>query len=51
MLPAWRSTLSTTSFGEDEGMLLTARRLHAWRFAFFAFRVSSHDVWDPALVS
>jgi hypothetical protein len=25
--------------------------LRVQRFAFFAFRVSSHDVWDPAPVS
>jgi hypothetical protein len=53
MLPAWRSTLSTAGFGEDGGMLITAGRLHAscapiW---LLQFRVSSHDVWDPAHVS
>jgi hypothetical protein len=50
MLPAWRSALSTAGFGDDEGMLITAGRLHAscaviW---LLLFRVSSHDVWDPA---
>jgi hypothetical protein len=53
MLPAWRSTFSTASFGEDGGTLITAGRLHAscaviW---LLPFRVSPHDVWDPAPTS
>jgi hypothetical protein len=50
MLPAWRSALSTTGFGEDGGMLITAGRLQVLCAAIWLlpFRVSSHDVWDPA---
>jgi hypothetical protein len=33
MLPAWRPGLPTAGFGEDEGMLITAGRLHASRAA------------------
>jgi hypothetical protein len=40
MLPAWRSALSTAGFGEDEGMLITAGRLHASRAAVCLLRVS-----------
>jgi hypothetical protein len=45
--------LSTTSFGEDGGMLITAGRLHSSCVAIWLlpFRVSSHDVWDPAFAS
>jgi hypothetical protein len=40
--PAWRSALSTAGFGEDGGVLVTARRLHAPRAAVWLlpFRVS-----------
>jgi hypothetical protein len=31
MLPAWRHALSSAGFGEDEGTLITAGRLHAER--------------------
>jgi hypothetical protein len=50
MLPVWRSTFSTAGFGDDGGTLITAGRLHALCAAIWLlpFRVSSHDVWDPA---
>jgi hypothetical protein len=53
MFLAWRSALSPAGFGEDEGVLITAGRLHAscavvW---LLPFRVSSYDMWDPAPVS
>jgi hypothetical protein len=53
MLLTRRSALSTAGFSEDEGMLITEGGyvLRVQRFSFFAFRVSSHDVWDPAPVS
>jgi hypothetical protein len=53
MLLAWRSALSTIGFGEDEGVLITAGRLHASCVAVWllAFQVSSYDVWDSAPVS
>jgi hypothetical protein len=48
--PAWQSALSTAGFGEDGGVLVTARRLHAPCAAVWLlpFRVSLYDVWDPA---
>jgi hypothetical protein len=53
MLPARRSALSTAGFGVDGGMLITAGRLHASCAAIWLllFRVSPHDVWDPAPAS
>jgi hypothetical protein len=44
MLLAWRSALSTAGFGEDEGMLITAVRLHASRAAACLLRVSGQLV-------
>jgi hypothetical protein len=40
MLLARRSALSTVGSGEDEGMLITAGRLHASRAAVCLLRVS-----------
>jgi hypothetical protein len=53
MLPARRSALLTAGFGVDGGMLITAWRLHASCAAIWLllFRVSLHDVWDPAPAS
>jgi hypothetical protein len=53
MSSAWRSALSSAGFGEDGGTLITAGRLHASRAAIWLlpFRVSPHDVWDPAPAS
>jgi hypothetical protein len=53
MLPAWWSTFSTAGFGEDGGTLITVGRLHASCAAIWLlpFRVSPHDVWDPAPAS
>jgi hypothetical protein len=50
MPPARRSALSSAGFGEDGGTLITTGRLHASRAAIWLlpFRISSHDVWDPA---
>jgi hypothetical protein len=44
MLLAWRSALSTVGFGEDEGVLITAGRLHASRAAVCLLRVSGQLV-------
>jgi hypothetical protein len=43
----------TAGFGEDGGVLVTVGRLHVSRAVvrLLPFRVSLHDVWDPAPVS
>jgi hypothetical protein len=53
MPPAWRSALSSAGFDEDGGTLITVGRLHVSRAVIWLLplRVSSHDVWDPALAS
>jgi hypothetical protein len=45
VLPAWRSALSTAGFGEDEGILITAGRLHASCAVVCLLCVSSQLAW------
>jgi hypothetical protein len=52
MLPTWQLALSSVGFGEDEGTLITAGRLHACgSLPPSRFGSASHDVWDLAPVS